>query len=56
MYTPTITKSELLHCDLLFYRPSTFFGAMIGLFEAFVNWKFDRITFSHVALALYNEQ
>ncbi len=52
MFTPTITKSDLLHCDLLFYRPRTLFGRAIGLFEAIANRKFDRLAFSHVATVI----
>lgn len=52
MHTPTITYSELEHCDLLFYRPRTFFGKMIAIFEAIKDRKFDRMAFSHVALVL----
>lgn len=52
MFQKTITYSKLKHCDILFYRPRTFFGYLIGIFTAIMRGKFDRVTFSHVAIML----
>lgn len=49
MYQKTITKFWLKKLDILFYRPTNFFGILIGIFTAIMNGKFDRITFTHTA-------
>jgi len=52
MFKKTITYTELKHCDILFYRPMTLFGYLIGFFTSMMRGKFDRVTFSHGALVL----
>lgn len=49
--TLTISESEIREGDLLFYRPSSFFGMMIKMFDSFMHGRVD-IAFSHVAIAL----
>lgn len=61
-YLKTITKNEVEEFDLLFYRPSSFFGRWIVIYDAFYAFfrgsikNFFRVlfglSFSHVAIAL----
>lgn len=56
MYTPTITKSELLEWDLLFYRWNRPFSWIIRIYEAVRANDITRlfIAFTHVAQMVYN--
>lgn len=51
----TIFISDIWACDLLMYRPSSFFGLMIKFFDAMRYGRID-IAFSHVATAIHNQK
>lgn len=52
MFIPSITYNDLKEFDVLFYRPASLFGKLIGLYTAIKNRKFDRLAFSHVGIVL----
>ena len=51
----TIKKSDVSEYDLLFYRPSSFFGLAIKIFDSLRYGRFD-IAFSHVAIVLRDDE
>lgn len=51
MFTPTITSSELQDGDVLFYRPTSFFGKCIWIYTRLKHRKVG-IAFSHVATVI----
>lgn len=51
----TIQKSDICEYDLLFYRPSSFFGLIIKIFDSLRYGRFD-IAFSHVAIVLRDDE
>lgn len=55
MFIKTLTFTELREGDILFYRPKTLFGILIGFYTAIRHWRFDIIAFSHVAVVLLDK-
>lgn len=55
MFIPTITISEAKEGDYVFFRPSSFFWVLIGIWSRIKDKRLTGVAFSHVGILLEDE-
>lgn len=55
MLVPTITIKEAKEGDYVFFRPSSFFGVLIGIWSRLKDKRLTWVAFSHVGILLEDE-